>query len=104
MLFRSGAGGAASLGGLIVPIAFLVIFYFFAIRPQKKREKEIREMRDSLKQGDKIITIGGIQGEVVKLKEDTVIIEIEPNKTRLEMTRWAVGTVTNRNDKEKEEE
>lgn|SRR5699024_6809791 len=91
----ANAGGTAGMGGLIIPIAFLAIFYFFAIRPQKKREKEVREMRESLKQGDKVITIGGIHGEVVKLKEDTVIIEVEPNKTRLEMTRWAVGAVTN---------
>lgn len=90
-------GGAASLGGLIVPIAFLVIFYFFVIRPQKKREKEIREMRDNLKQGDKVITIGGLQGKIVKLKEDTVVIEVEPNKTRLEMTRWSIGSVVNNN-------
>ncbi|HSH36422.1 preprotein translocase subunit YajC [Schnuerera sp.] len=44
--------GGASLGGFIIPIAFLVIFYVFAIRPQKKREKQIREMRDSLRVGD----------------------------------------------------
>ena len=95
-------GGTAGLGGLIIPIAFLVIFYFFAIRPQKKREKEVREMRESLQQGDKVITIGGIHGEVVKLKEDTVIIEVEPNKTRLEMTRWAIGAITNRDDSKEE--
>ncbi|NMA86146.1 MAG: preprotein translocase subunit YajC [Tissierellia bacterium] len=87
--------GAANWGGFILPIAFLVIFYIFAIRPQKKREKEIREMRANLEQGDKVVTIGGVYGEIVKLKEDTVIIEVEPNKTRLEMTRWAIGTVIN---------
>ena len=87
--------GTASWGGFILPIAFLVLFYIFAIRPQKKREKEIREMRSNLKQGDKIVTIGGIYGEIVKLKEDTVIVEVEPNKTRLEMTRWSIGTVAN---------
>ncbi len=97
------AGQTAGLGGLIVPIAFLLIFYFFAIRPQKKREKEVMEMRDNLKQGDKVITIGGIKGEVVKLKEDGVIIEVEPNKTRLEMARWAIGAVTNKVDSDDEE-
>ncbi|NMB07803.1 MAG: preprotein translocase subunit YajC [Tissierellia bacterium] len=95
--------GTATLGQLIIPIAFLVIFYFFAIRPQKKREKQIREMRESLKQGDKVVTIGGVYGEIVKLKEDTVIIEVEPNKTRLEMTRWAIGTVTNSDTTSEEE-
>ncbi len=52
-------------------------------------------MRANLEQGDKVVTIGGVYGEIVKLKEDTVIIEVEPNKTRLEMTRWAIGTVIN---------
>jgi len=94
---------AANLGGLIVPIAFLLIFYFFAIRPQKKREKEVSEMRDNLRQGDKVTTIGGIRGEVVKVKEDGVIIEVEPNKTRLEVTRWAIGAVTNRDNPSEEQ-
>ena len=97
-------GQTAGLGGLIIPIAFLLIFYFFAIRPQKKREKEIMEMRNNLKQGDKVVTIGGVKGEVVKLKEDAVIIEVEPNKTRLEMTRWAIGAVSNKADSYDEEE
>lgn len=81
------------LQGLLLPIGMLAIFYFFAIRPQKKKEKEVSAMRDSLSVGDEIITIGGILGKVVTVKEDQIIIEVGATKTRLEMTKWAVGSV-----------
>ncbi|NLN14008.1 MAG: preprotein translocase subunit YajC [Tissierellia bacterium] len=84
---------AQQLQGLLLPIGMLAIFYFFAIRPQKKREKEIQEMRDSLQVGDEVITIGGILGRIVTVKEDQVIIEVGNTKTRLEMTKWGIGSV-----------
>lgn len=84
------------LQALILPIGFLVIFYVFAIRPQKKKEKQIKEMRSSLKVGDEIITIGGITGKVLKVKEDMITIEVGSAKTKLEMTRWSVGSVVNK--------
>lgn len=86
----------AGLGTFILPIAFLVIFYFFAIRPQKKREKEITEMRDNLKVGDEVVTIGGIYGKIIKLKEDIVILETGSDKTIINLTRWSIGTITNK--------
>ena len=81
--------------GLIIPIGFLVIFYFFAIRPQKKKEKEITAMRESLKVGDEIITIGGIYGKIILAKEDVITLEVASTKTRLDVTRWSVGSVIN---------
>ena len=84
--------------GLIIPIGFLVIFYLFAIRPQKKKEKEIRSMRDSLKVGDEVITIGGIYGKILLVKEDKLTLEVGNTKTRLDVTKWAVGSVTNNNE------
>ena len=84
---------AAQIQGLIIPIGFLVIFYLFAIRPQKKKEKEIREMRDSLKVGDEVITIGGIYGKILLSKEDVITLEVGSTKTRLDVTRWSVGSV-----------
>lgn len=84
---------AQQIQGIIVPIGFLLMFYFFIIRPQKKREKEIQDMRSNLKTGDKIITIGGIIGEIVVLKEDLVTIETSTNKTRIDLTKWAIGSV-----------
>lgn len=97
--------GGASLGGFIIPIAFLVIFYVFAIRPQKKREKQIREMRESLRVGDEVITIGGIYGKIVKIKDDMVTIEVGANKTKIDLTKWAIGSTINKQEiKENDEE
>ncbi len=91
----AGAGGA-NLGGLIVPIAFLAIFYIFAIRPQRKRQKEITEMRSSLRVGDEITTIGGFYGKITKIKDEVITIEVGSDRTKLDVTRWAIGNVTNR--------
>ncbi len=85
-------------GGLIVPIGFLVVFYLFAIRPQKKKENEIKAMRSSLRTGDEIITIGGIYGKILRVKDDMIIIEVGTTKTRLDITKWAVGSVVNKNE------
>lgn len=81
------------LQAFILPIGLLVIFYFFAIRPQKKKEKEIKEMRSGLRVGDEVVTIGGIYGKIVKAKEDVLTLESGSTKTKLEVTRWAVGSV-----------
>ncbi|MDY0236675.1 MAG: preprotein translocase subunit YajC [Gudongella sp.] len=81
------------LQAFILPIGLLVIFYFFAIRPQRKKEKDIKEMRSSLKVGDEVVTIGGIYGKIVVVKEDVLSIESGSAKTKLEVTRWAVGSV-----------
>jgi preprotein translocase subunit YajC len=89
---------AQQLNALILPIGFLVIFYIFAIRPQKKKEKEIAAMRDNLKVGDEVITIGGICGKILRVKEDIVILEVGNTKTRLDVTKWAIGSVVNKNE------
>ncbi|QAT61389.1 MULTISPECIES: preprotein translocase subunit YajC [Tissierellales] len=95
--------GSGNFGALIIPIAFLAIFYFIAIRPQQKKEKEIRKMREELNAGDEIITIGGIYGKVVKVKEDLVVIELSSGKVRLEVAKWAIGSVTKKKETKKNE-
>ncbi len=77
---------------LAVPVAFFAFFYFMVIRPQKKKETEVTTMRNELKVGDDIVTIGGIRGKVVVAKEDILVIESGVAKTKLEITRWAVST------------
>lgn len=57
-------------------LLIIVVFYFFMIRPQMKRQKELRKYRENLKKGDKIVTTGGIYGKVSEIKEDRVIVEI----------------------------
>lgn len=85
---------------LVMPLAILGIFYFTVIRPQKKREKEVQEMRKNLKVGDKVLTIGGILGELIVVKEDMVTIETSTSKTRLDATKWSIGSVLNKENEE----
>lgn len=78
--------------GLIFPIALLAIFYFLVIRPQQKKNKQINEMRSSLRVGDEITTIGGIYGKITKIKDDMITVEVGADKTKMNITKWAVGT------------
>lgn len=88
--------------GLVMMIILFALMYFMMIRPQKKRDKEIKEMRDKLAAGDEIITIGGIHGKVVKVNDELVTLELPHAKQRIEFSKWAVGSV-NKEAKEKPE-
>jgi preprotein translocase subunit YajC len=79
-------------GNWILIGAMIVIFYFFMIRPQQKARKKEQEMRDSLKAGDKIMTIGGIHGVIKKVEEDSFLIEVDSNVT-LRLAKQAVTPV-----------
>lgn len=57
-------------------LLIVVVFYFFMIRPQMKRQKEVRKFRESLSKGDKVVTTGGIYGKIVEVKETTIVLEI----------------------------
>lgn len=71
-------------------VLVLVIMYFLMIRPQKKKEKKTQEMRNNLQVGDEIITIGGVIGRVVSLREDTLVIETGSDRSKVRIKRWAV--------------
>ena len=76
----------------IIMIALLfAVMYFFMIRPENKRKKQAEEMRNSLKKGDVITTIGGIVGKVVMVNPNTIVIETSDDRVRLELTKWAVS-------------
>ena len=78
----------------LMPLILLIfIMYFLLIRPQKKREKETTQMRNSLQVGDEIITIGGICGKIVKLKDESLIIQVGADKIKFEVMRWSVSKV-----------
>ena len=85
ILLQAANGGAPAGGGIwsstIMIIALIAIFYFFMIAPQKKREKKINEFRNSLKNGDKVVTIGGIYGRIREVKDNYVLLEIDSNVT-----------------------
>ena len=69
----------SSWTSLVLILLLMVVFWLFFIRPQSKKAKEEREFRDSLKKGDKVVTIGGFHGKVVDVKDTTVIISLAPN-------------------------
>ena len=71
-------------------VVLIVVFYFFLIRPQRKQQKKEQQMRNSLRVGDEITTIGGITGRVVNLKEDTLVIETGADRNKMTIKKWAV--------------
>ena len=78
---------------IIMIVAMFAILYFMMIRPENKRKKQAQEMRDNLKKGDVITTIGGIIGKIVMVNKDTIIIETSEDRVRMELSKWAVSTV-----------
>ncbi len=68
---------------IIMLVLILVVFYFFMIRPQMKKQKELKKFRESMKAGDKIVTIGGIHGKILEIADSTVLISSEGTKMRL---------------------
>ncbi len=62
----------------------LVVFYFFLIRPQQKKQKELKAFRENLQQGDKIVTIGGVHGKILEITDTTVLVSSEGTKLRFE--------------------
>lgn len=97
-LLAEGGGAPAAGAGMssIMLIAYIAIIggalYFFMIRPQRKRQKKEDKMRNSIEMGDEIVTIGGIHGKVVALKEDALIIESQLDHSKLKIAKWAVQT------------
>ena len=95
---------------IIMLVILFAIMYFLMIRPENKRKKKAQEMRDSLKKGDVITTIGGIVGKIVSVNKDTIIIETSEDRVRMELTKWAVSTTgvqtgeQPENEKKKKEE
>lgn len=84
-------------------IVMVLVFYFLIIRPQKKREKSERELRNSIQPGDEIVTIGGFVGRVLSVKDDTVTFETGADRTKLTVKKWAIQTRTSPEQEVKEE-
>ncbi len=81
---------ASLLWSTLPIIAIFVVMYFIMIRPQRKRQKEEQQMRNNLRVGDEITTIGGIVGRVVNIKEDSLIIETGADRNKMSIKKWAV--------------
>src|SRR5574344_1144560 len=82
-------GGGSGVTTLIFLVLIIAIFYFFMIRPQMKQQKKVKNFRDSLKAGDRIVTIGGIHGKISDVKENTFVLEID-NNVRMSIEKTAV--------------
>ena len=88
------APGAGELIGMLFPLILMfVIFYFMLIRPQKKKDKKVKEMLAALKHGDRICTIGGIYGTITGIKDDTIELAVSTENTKLVVARWAIRNV-----------
>ncbi len=99
------ADGTATDGGwlgMLMSFApFILIFvlmYFMMIRPQKKKQKEEQEMRNNLRVGDELTTIGGIRGRVVSIKEDSIVLESGTDRTKIQFMKWAIQSVETKHD------
>ena len=89
------SGNAQATLVQFLPLVILIaVMYFLMIRPQRKKDKAINEMRRGLTVGDEIVTIGGIVGKIVKTKDETIVIQVGADKVKMEMMRWAVSSVT----------
>ena len=112
LLYASGnAQGQSTNGGLGSTLVFfglmILVLWLFLIRPQQKRNTEEQKLRENLKKGDRIVTIGGIHGKIVEIQDTTVVIETEGSRMKIEKTAVAqnvTSTVNNDNKKVKIEE
>ena len=106
MASLTGAGSGSTAGGYSSILLLVVLFgvmYFIMIRPQKKKQQEDQKLRDSVQIGDEITTIGGINGRVVTVKEDSIVIETGADRTKMKLMRWAIQTNDTANARAAEE-
>jgi preprotein translocase subunit YajC len=96
MWLQSAASGfgLGNLGGLALPILFFVVLYFLMIAPNQKKQKKWQEMLSQLKSGDRVTTNGGIRGTVLTVKDDVVVLRVQPDGVKLEFVKSAIATVT----------
>ena len=93
MHFLAAANGAGSWITIAMLVVLFAVMYFVMIRPQKKQEKEANNMRNSLQVGDEITTIGGIVGRIVRIKEETCVIETSKDGTKIRILKSAIKSV-----------
>ena len=77
-------GGGQGIQSILMLGLMVLVFYFFMIRPQMKKQKDLKKFREGLKVGDKIVSIGGIHGKILEVSDSTVLIQSEGTKLRLE--------------------
>jgi len=83
-IFLQAAGGAQGYGMLIPMVLIIVVFYFFMIRPQVKKQKDQKKYVDELKKGDRVVTTAGIHGRIIDLNDTTFLVEVDNGKIRFD--------------------
>ncbi|MDE5807712.1 MAG: preprotein translocase subunit YajC [Muribaculaceae bacterium] len=78
LLLQAQAGQGSNWTGMLMIVAMVAIFYFFMIRPQSKKQKEIKKAREAMKNGDRVVTAGGIHGKIKDIKDNSINIEVAP--------------------------
>ena len=78
------------MDSIILLVAMIAVFYFLIIRPENKRKKQAENMRNSLKKGERITTIGGLVGRIVQVNDTTVVFETSEDRVRVEITKWGI--------------
>jgi preprotein translocase subunit YajC len=91
---QTASGGLGSLSGLALPILFFVVLYFLMIVPNQRKQKKWQAMLDQIKSGDRVTTNGGIRGTVLTVKDDAVILRVQPDGLKLEFVKSAIAAVT----------
>lgn len=89
----AASGKVNAITTLVMLAAMIAVFYFFMYRPQKKQEKESTDMRNNLKVGDEVTTIGGVIGKIISIKDETVTIETSNERNKIRILRSAVRNV-----------
>ena len=90
----TATAGVGEMLGMILPLVLMfVVFYFLLIRPQRKKDKKVKDMLAALKVGDRICTIGGIYGTIISIKDDTVELNVGRDNVKLIFARWAIRNV-----------
>ncbi|MDR0880254.1 MAG: preprotein translocase subunit YajC [Clostridioides sp.] len=84
---------------LVMWAVIIGIFWLFIIKPQKKKDNNLKDMRNNLSVGDKVVTIGGIKATVARVEEEHVVLELGPSRTKVPFERWAIGSVEAKSDK-----
>ena len=89
-----GFGGFSGLSGLALPLLFFVALYFLMIAPNQKKQKAWQKMLSELKAGDRVTTNGGLRGVVLQVKDDGVIVRVQPDNLKLDFVKSSIATVT----------
>lgn len=89
-----GGFNMGSIGNLALPVVLIVAMYFLMIAPNQKKQKAWQEMLGKIKTGDKVTTNGGIRGTVLQVKDDAVIVRVQPDGVKLELVKSSIAAVT----------